>query len=317
MALKVSEVDENTNSTDSFQFELLGPVGEKLIAPTCVSVSATGEYVVTDSDSCFIVIYNSCGDYLSHFSTIPKSSFYFLLSIDKHKPQDVAWLSSKKIVYTQPWGSKVTIANWKGQVTTCIEGKPLYQPFGVCVDQMDQIYITDREKGRVLCYSVDGKLIKSFGGLASNGFSLTSPQYIVIKQSGEIVINDIEKDSVSLKILDKKGGNSRTITLGMNMAKSQTTGCLALDLDNNVIQVDSNNTCLKVIEDNSNEDREFSDVTLDISHVTELQGIAMNLNGNLVCIDNHDKTIKIIPWAKNHLHCNGHVKTDLDSNDNK
>lgn len=253
-----SDVDDDVYSSEGpYQFELLGPVGEKLFAPTCVSVSSTGEYVVTDSDSCFIVIYGNCGDYLSHFSTIPKSSFYFLLSIDKHRPQDVAWLSSKKIVYTQPWGSKVTIANWKGQVTTCIEGKPLYQPFGVCVDQLDQIFITDREKGRILCYSVDGKLIKSFGGLASTGFTLINPQYIVIKRSGEIVINDIEKETVLLKILDRNTGTSKVSAPGVNVCSDRTIGCLAVGLDDNVIQVDINNKNLIVMTDNSTQEHSY------------------------------------------------------------
>jgi hypothetical protein len=45
MANRMSALDdEDTNSLTSFN--LLGPVGEKLISPCCISVSPTGEYLV-------------------------------------------------------------------------------------------------------------------------------------------------------------------------------------------------------------------------------------------------------------------------------
>jgi hypothetical protein len=76
------------------------------------------------------------------------------------------------------------------------------------VDNLDQIYITDRDKGRILCYSADGKLIKSFGGFGSNGYVLNNPHYIVINRTGDIVLNDIVKNSICIKVLNKKSGDS-------------------------------------------------------------------------------------------------------------
>jgi hypothetical protein len=306
MANRMSALDdEDTNSLTSFN--LLGPVGEKLISPCCISVSPTGEYLVSDSESCFIIIYNSFGEYLSHFSTIPKSSFYLLLDLDKHKPHDVAWLSSKKIVYTQPWGSKVVISNWKGKVSICIEGKPLYQPFGVCVDNLDQIYITDRDKGRILCYSADGKLIKSFGGFGSNGYVLNNPHYIVINRTGDIVLNDIVKDSICIKVLNKKSGVHKTIPTDIENGKN--IGSLAIDSDHNIIHADTQNKTVHVFTSDLNENNEYLSGKFTINNVNDMYGIAFNHDGNLVCIDQNDKRIKIFPWAKDYMYCNGHIKS--------
>lgn len=300
MANSTSRLDQDASLAS---FELLGPVGEKLFAPTCVSVSSTGEYVVSDSESCFIVIYSSFGEYLCHFSTIPKSIFYLLLNLEKHRPHDVAWLSSKRVVYTQPWGSKVTISNWNGYKTTCLEGKPLYQPFGVCVDNLDQIYVTDKDKGRILCYSSEGKLIKTFGGLASNGFSLHNPHYIVLNKAGDIVLNDMIKDCVCIKMYDRLSGNFKTVST--NTISGLGVGSLAIDSENNIFMTDYHKNMVKVFRNDSNENHEMN-------NVKNLCGIALNHDGNLVCIDNHDKTIKIFPWGKDHLHCNGHIKSSLD-----
>lgn len=308
MANKTFVLDEENNSVTSFQ--LLGPVREKLISPCCVSVSATGEYVVSDPESCFIVIYSSLGEYLSHFSTIPKSTFYLLLDLDKHKPHDVAWLSSKKIVYTQPWGSKVVVSNWKGKVSTCIQGKPLYEPFGVCVDNLDQIYITDRNKGRILCYSADGKLIKTFGGLGANGYNFMNPHYIVISGNGDIVLNDVCKDNLFIKIFSRKSGVHHTIPTDIENSKHSTPGCLALDHENNILQADNKNKLIHLFRWEENENNEFMNEKIKVNSISELYGITFNRDGNLACIDQDDKRIKILPLAN--LYCNGHIKSSSD-----
>ena len=312
----MSSTKEDVNEVTLNCFELLGPVGEKLFAPCCVSVSSTGEYVVSDPESCFIIIYSSFGEYLSHFSTIPKSAFYLLLNLDKHKPHDVAWLSSKKIVYTQPWGSKVVVSNWNGKISTCIEGKPLYQPYGVCIDNLDHIYITDRDKGRILCYTSDGKLIKTYGGLGSvDGISIIHPHYIALSKSGNIVFSDLVKDILYIKIFNSKTGVHKTIPTNIEYNKSNSTNSLAVDSDDNIILADNLTQSLQILTCNVNEINVFFNEKYDLTNLKELCGISFNRDGNLVCIDQKDKTIKIFPWAKDNLYCNGHVKSTSNITD--
>ncbi|XP_060067867.1 uncharacterized protein LOC132548059 [Ylistrum balloti] len=285
-------------------FDLLGPVGERLLCPTCVSVSLSGEFVVSDTDSCFVVIYSSTGQYLSHFSTIPKRMFYMFLDLAKYRPQDVAWLSSKRIVYTQPAGCRVIIADWKGKSTVTIEGRPLYEPYGVCVDQSDKIYITDRAKGRILCYNCDGKLIKSLGVFGSREV-LCRPHYICVANNGNICVNELSKDESRVHVYSKSGTSSCVVAKGDN----HSLGNIAVDSEGFVLQVDLqcdhlvmccppklNGYTYKTATGEEEHKGKNSHLLVSRTLTSDLGGITLTNNDHLVCIDRKEKQVKNYIW---------------------
>ena len=189
-----------------FKFQLLGPVGEKLIRPASLAVSNSGEIVVSDSESCFIVIYGSHGNYLSHFSTIPKKTFYMFFSIEGYKPHDVDWLSNKRVAFTQPKGCRIVISDWTGKYHVTIEGRPLYEPYGIKVDNSDHIYVTDRHKGRILCFNSDGKLLQTIGKFGCSNISLTVPHYIQFSNNEEdFYVNHIFKGKSVISLFKRDG----------------------------------------------------------------------------------------------------------------
>lgn len=295
------------DTTDESKFELLGPVGEKLSTPECISVSLTGELVVSDSESCFIVIYNSFGNYMTHFSTLPKQNFYFFLDIDRYKPHDVAWLSSRKIAYTQPKGCKITVSDWKGKASMCVEGKPLYEPYSLTVDKTDNIFVTDREKGRLLCFNTEGKLIRSIGVFGSGNMSLNIPHYICISKHGYIYINDIQKGKVVIHIFDPNKNSCETILTNID-SKDEKIGQFTIDENDRILQVDTNEDSINVF---NTDDRENNDSVLyplsKIYIVKDISGITFNNNSDLLCIDRSSVEVKTHPWKiVTEVNCNEH-----------
>lgn len=298
----------------SWEFELLGPVDEKLLTPTCIAVSETGEFVVSDTESCFIVIYDNNGKYLSHFSTIPKFRLYIFQSLDKYRPQDVAWLSTKRLAYTQPKGSKVTVSDWKGNVKTCIQGRPLYEPFGIDVDMYDRIFVCDRAKGRILCYNSDGKLLKSFGAFCSHNIQLCKPHYIAIDGSGNIFVNDIQQGNIIIIVYTDKGNVIDCLTTDLPF--SDNLGSLAVDKVGKMFQVDTREGCIVVIK-GSTSDQDAEHKHIKINNCEKPSGIAFSPECELVCIDQKCKTARIESFRPiSFQHKNG-VIDKLDQNVNE
>ncbi|XP_033745459.1 uncharacterized protein LOC117330972 [Pecten maximus] len=287
-------------------FDLLGPVGERLLCPTCICVSLTGEFVVSDTESCFVVIYSSDGQYLSHFSTIPKRMFYMFIDLAKYRPQDVAWLSSKRVVYTQPAGCRVVVSDWKGKSTVSIEGQPLYEPYGLCIDKSDKIYITDRAKGRILCYNSNGKLIKSLGAFGSREV-LSNPHYIHVTNNGNICVNELCEGKIRVRVYSKTGTSSCVVGKGDN----QVLGSLAVDPEGCVLQVDLRVSDLvvcpppklngyihkdkTVTEQNGHRDLTTS-LLVSRTLTSDLGGMTFTNTDNLVCIDRKEKKAKVYVW---------------------
>lgn len=280
-------------SESLWSFKLLGPVEEKLILPACIAVSITGQFVVSDTESCFIVIYDSDGKYLSHFSTLPRSNFYFFSSLDKYRPHDVAWLSNKRVVYTQPKGCRITISNWKGNASEIIQGKPLYEPYGVAVDRQDRIFVTDKEKGRILCYSTDGKLLRTIGAFCSPDVQLCQPHYIAVDEHETIYVNDIQRGKLVIQFYEKKGN---THDCKSSIVLDTKVGPLSIDSDGKVFQVDTDNGCVVII----NTSDKVSDAGMCKLHRLKVgsrpAGITHSSTGELVCIDQADVQVRVLPW---------------------
>ncbi|KAK3104075.1 hypothetical protein FSP39_024225 [Pinctada imbricata] len=244
-----SELDTTTLSgtlpipslTPSSTFKLLGPVGEELITPSSLSVSNSGEIVVSDSESCFIVIYSCQCNYLSHFSTIPRMMFYVFFDTDFYKPHQVAWLSSRRVVFTQPKGSRIIVSDWTGKCHVTIEGRPLYEPYGIMVDQSDNIYVTDKQKGRILCYSCEGKLIQTLGKLGCNNVNLTSPHFIQHSNSEDtFYVNHIMKDKIVISVYNKDGKLKQHLTPKMDLASDgRSLGQFVVLEDDSIVYLDN------------------------------------------------------------------------------
>ena len=276
-----------------WSFDLLGPVGEKLIRPVCVSVAMTGEFVVSDADSCFIVIYSSTGHYISHFSTISKRTFYIFFDPGTYAPHDVAWLSNKRIVHTQPKGCRVIISDWKGNYSVEIEGKPLYQPYGVCVDASDRIYITDKHKGRVLCFSSEGKLIK---GIAIFGScqTLSHPHYISVSENGDVYVSEYNEGKLTIKVF-QSSGTTRNILIPKDCKSHEhmNVGNFVL-VNGNILQTDRINSYIYVCQGLKGRDDFESDTEEhSIIKFNSLSNIALTEN-NLVFIDQYNKQLHIL-----------------------
>lgn len=287
-------------------FRLLGPVGESLITPSSLSVSNSGEIVVSDSDSCFIVIYSCQGNYLSHFSTIPRMTFYVFFNIDFYKPHDVAWLSSRRIVFTQPKGSRIIISDWTGKFHVTIEGRPLYEPYGIKVDQSDNIYVADRQKGRILCYNCEGKLIQTIGKFGCNNVNLTSPHFI--QHSGDketFYVNHNIKEKVVISMYHKDGKLKEHLTPEMDcITTEKSLGQFVVLEDDSIVYMnnpDQSNSDIIVLKGKftmrEGMKNGHTKTTECLSRIYKLDypisAVSLTNNGNLIFINSKSKCVQV------------------------
>ncbi|KAL3851711.1 hypothetical protein ACJMK2_015438 [Sinanodonta woodiana] len=283
-------------SMETYSFPLTGPAGEKLISPCCIAVSRTGEFLICDPISYFLVIYNKNGDFLSHFSTLPVKSFYVFLNMDVYQPHDVGWLSTKKVVFTQPAGCKICISDWKGNVTTCIQGRPLYEPYGLAVDDTDKIFVTDRKKGRILCYSAEGKLLQSIGSFSSSTNVLSSPLSIAIDHISNLVIGDFNKGRMIMHIYKRNGDVLESITINDAPVSEERYPHITVTQTGYILLADTVSGSVLVLSAdklNGEESRRKSEIKL----AEKLSGITyIPDKRQLAYIDQSHMSVYVQPW---------------------
>lgn len=289
----------------ALSYPLLGPVGEPLIQPTCVSVSPTGRYAITDSKSCMVVVYTKMGVYSHHFSTLPKRLLYLYWNITEHEPHSVAWLADERLVYSQPSGGAVVICHGNGQRCGVISGRPLYEPYGLAVNSVDQIFVVDRKKGRVLCYDCSGKLLRTLGGFGAVEGELTLPHYVVIGPGDTIYVNNVPPGQTQNLVMIHKYSNRGAVidSCVTSVTAEPAIGSLAVDDTGAIYQLDLKSQQIiqvREAETTSENESESSNTTCTYQEeVVMLQGLkqlvyaAIGRTSEVVCLDIGDMTVKI------------------------
>ena len=120
------------------------------------------------------------------------------------------------------------------------------EPFGVAVNNRDEIAVTEIENSRVQVSRSDGTYLRCFGGHGHAKGEFDHPCGIAFDGDGNILVSDNENNRVQIfdeqgKYLDEFDGAEGSVDCGLDKPTD-----LNIDSDGNIIVVDAGNKAVKV-----------------------------------------------------------------------
>ena len=121
----------------------------------------------------------------------------------------------------------------------------LYHPWGVAVNSMDEIAVTDSSNHRVQIFNSDGNYLKSFGRQGNKVGEFNYPRGITFHKNGNIFVADNGNHRIQIfsgegKYVGMFGGKG-----SLDNQLSSPCG-LSVDSDGNIIVADSGNKLIKI-----------------------------------------------------------------------
>ena len=118
-----------------------------------------------------------------------------------------------------------------------IEGKKLKSPWGVAVNDCDEIFVSDMDNNRIVVFNEYGDFVRSFGHNI-----LSCPTGLAVDNTGRITV--INRDDGKILLFTSNGEYVRTICDGHSLKDPRG---VALDSQGNLIVCDSGNACVRFI----------------------------------------------------------------------
>lgn len=204
-------------------------------------------------------------------------------------PSSVSVSKNDEVLVCDKGNNRLQMFDAQGNLLHCFgpqdfPGLGLVTPFNACFDDRGYIYVCDKEQGRVFVFNNERKPLFSFSGPPTTRGASFSPTDVLVHQdvvyiseysSGRILLFSIEGELI--KSLDRLG-------------LKQPNG-LALNSPTNELIISESGTCKIVLLDLveltlSDVDREFEGA---------IEGIAIDLEGNLLVCDSTLHTIHSVP----------------------
>ena len=168
-------------------------------------------------------------------------------------------------------------------------------PWGVAVNERNEIAVTDCSNNRVQIFSCNGKFIRSFGKKGVKKGEFKDPRGIAYLNNGNIVVAD--GDNNRLQIFTEKGeyltqiGGEGKLDHQFNVPWG-----LSVDSDGNIIVADSNNKLIKIFTPSGQFLRKFGgkDLLVDPIH-------CIQKDQYFIVSDNGDHCIKVFNTEGNFL----------------
>jgi len=123
-----------------------------------------------------------------------------------------------------------------------IEGKKLRYPWGIAVNDSDEIFVSDMDNNRIMVFNEYGEFVRSFGHNV-----LSCPTGLVVDNTGRITV--INRDDGKILLFTSNGEYVRTICDGHSLKYPRG---VALDSQGNLIVCDSGNACVRFISPQGN-----------------------------------------------------------------
>ena len=161
-------------------------------------------------------------------------------------------------------------------------------PWGVTVNERNEIAVTDRDNNRVQIFSSDGTYLRSFGSNGDQEGEFYYPTGIAYLDNGNIVVAD--SGNYRLQIFTGRGEYLIT-QIGCEGSVDQQFDFpwgLSVDSDGNIIVADSNNKLIKIFTPNGQFLRKFGgeDLLVDPIH-------CIQKDQYFIVSDNGDHSIKV------------------------
>ena len=160
-------------------------------------------------------------------------------------------------------------------------------PWGVAVNERNEIAVTDRYNNRVQIFSSDGTYLRSFGSKGDQEGEFNEPTGIAYLNNGNIVVADSENNR--LQIFTEQGeyltqiGGEGNVDHQFNYPWG-----VSVDSDGNIIVADSNNKLIKIFTPSGQFLRKFGgeDLLVDPCH-------CIQKDQYFIVSDNGDRRIKV------------------------
>ena len=118
-----------------------------------------------------------------------------------------------------------------------IEEKKVKYPWGIAVNDSDEIFVSDMDNNRIVVFNEYGEFVRSFGHNI-----LSCPTGLVVDNTGRITV--INRDDGKILLFTSNGEYVRTICDGHSLKDPRG---VALDSQGNLIVCDSGNACVRFI----------------------------------------------------------------------
>ena len=161
------------------------------------------------------------------------------------------------------------------------------EPWGVTVNERNEIAVTDRNNVRVQVFSIDGTFLRSFGREGDKDGEFDCPRGIAFLNNGNIIVVDTFNNRVQMfngqgEYLSQFGGKGN-----LDHQLDYPWG-LSVDSDSNIIVADSNHKLIKIFTPNGRLLRKFGGKRslIDPCH-------CIQKDNNLIVSDAADHCIKV------------------------
>jgi sugar lactone lactonase YvrE len=179
-----------------------GPAGqqEAFYGPRGITVDASGHVYVVDTGNKRIVIFDSDGVYLTDFGGAGLDPGQF------DEPVGIA-IDGQGVVYvTDTWNQRMQsfvpsndgltftplkqwdVVGWTGQ---SLENKPF-----LALDHTGHVFVTDPEASRVIEYTTDGQLVRTWGDYGSDPTTFGVTSGIAVDANGSVWVSDAGNNRV-------------------------------------------------------------------------------------------------------------------------
>ena len=157
-------------------------------------------------------------------------------------------------------------------------------PWGVAVNERNEIAVTDIRNNRIQIFSSDGTVVRSFGTKGNKEGEFNCPRGIAFDKNGNIIVADSRNHRV--QCFSEQGGHLNTFSSkGSLDHQLNTPHGLSLDSDRNVIVADALNELIKIFNANG--------------QVLRKMGVEGSLTYPIHCIQ-YDKYLIV---SDSHEHC--------------
>lgn len=228
---------------------IIGSPGEEpgqLKGARGITVDKDNRIIVCDTDNFRVQVFVASGEFHFGFGKKGKNKGEF-----QNGPQNVAVSEDGEMFVCDFNGTSVQVFNSKGEflkkLTTPIDAEPCGKFSHVATSNDGSVYVADCEKGVIYAFDSSGEYLTHFkaGCLDENDGLQGRLHGIATNNRGEIIVS-LAKD-VGFRVLNKDGNLLREIKLPLEERNSLfATEAIALDLNDNIVMVDSMRNCLLI-----------------------------------------------------------------------
>lgn len=213
-----------------------------------------------------------------------------------YQPRDVAVSDDGMRVYASDFGQSVIFCFDLAQKKVRLIGReePFAMPFGIDVDEQENLYVVEQEARRVRIVDVSGKTVR----MITSEVLVRPTDVAVDRARGLIYVADASrKDSEdhTVKVFDKDGALVRTLGNG----KGDCDGCLffptyvAVDANGNVYVCSTLNARVDVFDPTGKYVRTIGGRGTEFGMFDKPKGVALDSFGNVYVVDSGWSNVQI------------------------